>query len=132
MKLKEIREAYYGYSGSASSVSRQAAFAGIAVIWVFKHQENGAFAIPSELAFPLLMFMSSLAADLFHYIAGSIIWGKLNRDKEKKYGPDFEGDIHVTSKTNWATTFFFVVKLALVSFGYIFLIKFGIGEIDIK
>ena len=132
MKLEKIRDSYYQYSASASAISRQAAFAGIAIVWVFKHQDGSSFAIPADLVFPLLMFMSSLASDLLHYISGAIIWGTLNRVKEKELGHDFKGDILVTSKVNWVTTVFFATKLFLVVLGYLSLVIFGIGELGIK
>ena len=39
MKLSDYRETYYEFSGKASDVTRQLAFAGIAIVWIFKIEE---------------------------------------------------------------------------------------------
>ena len=46
MKLEDIRDAYSGKSATASEVSRQVSFSGIALIWVFKTQHDNALVLP--------------------------------------------------------------------------------------
>jgi len=38
MNLQDYRDDFYTYSGKASDISRQLAFAGIAIIWIFKKE----------------------------------------------------------------------------------------------
>ncbi|MCP4140862.1 MAG: hypothetical protein GY755_11325 [Chloroflexi bacterium] len=132
MQLKDVRDAYYGYSGKASDGARQASFAGIAIIWIFKSQEGVQFAIPDELALPLVFFISSLAADLLHYILGSVIWGTYNQILEKRHGVNFEGKLEAPTAINLPTLFFFSAKLILVFIGYILLFKFGFNELGMS
>jgi hypothetical protein len=39
MKLQDYRNDFYLFSGKASDISRQLAFAAIAIIWIFKRTE---------------------------------------------------------------------------------------------
>ena len=69
MKIHEIRDAYYEASGTVSDISRQLAFAGIAVIWVLKVGDgSGGIPFSSELVIPLYCFVSALGLDLLQYV----------------------------------------------------------------
>ncbi len=129
MQLKDVRDAYYGYSGKASDTARQASFAGIAIIWIFKSQEGARFAIPEDLVLPLMLFIASLAADLLHYILGSVIWGTYNKIKEKHLGVNHEGNFEAPSALNWPTLFFFSAKLLLAFMGFVVLFTYGYYEL---
>jgi len=86
MKLSIYRQQYYDASGMASTVSRQAAFAGIALIWIFKAQDAAqpaTIVLPNELIMPSLAFIISLAFDLLQYVLGAAVWGSYCRFKEK-------------------------------------------------
>ena len=52
MKLQGYRADFYTYSGKASDLSRQLAFAGIALIWLFKKDDAGRLSIPPDLVMP--------------------------------------------------------------------------------
>ncbi len=129
MKFKEIRESYYSNSRNASTVSRQASFAGIALIWVFKTQDESGLMLPNELLWPLLFFILSLTFDLLHYISGSAIWGILNRIKELKHGVDYKEDIDVSKYVNWPGILFFWGKLVSVLFAYYYVFQYVITNI---
>lgn len=132
MNLKEVRDAYYGYSGKASDVARQVSFAGIAIIWIFKSQEGTRFAIPDDLIAPLVLFIAALTSDLLHYIFSSAIWGIYNKVLEKRHGVNFEGEIEAPSKINWPGLFFFSLKLILVFIGFVLLFKYGYNDLGIN
>ena len=89
MNLEDIRDAYSSKSATASKVSRQASFAGIALIWVFKTQHDNTLVLPNELLWPTLFLTLSLAFDLLQYISSSAIWGVFNRMKERELGPNY-------------------------------------------
>ena len=75
MKLKDCRETFYEFSGKLSDNTRKLAFAGIAIVWIFKQGENGSYTIPDALKTAMLMFVVSLSLDLLHYIWQTFIWG---------------------------------------------------------
>ena len=51
--ISEYREeAYYSATDTASSIARQLGFAGIAIIWIFKHGDAGVLTVPKELLWP--------------------------------------------------------------------------------
>lgn len=85
MKLQGYRDDFYAFSGKASDISRQLAFAGIAIIWIFKKDQAGAITIPRELVFPGLFIVLALSFDLLQYCVASVIWRIFYRSKEKDY-----------------------------------------------
>jgi hypothetical protein len=85
MKLQGYRDDFYTFSGKASDISRQLAFAGIAIIWIFKKDQPGAITIPRELVFPGLFIVLALSFDLLQYCVASVIWRIFYRSKEKAY-----------------------------------------------
>ncbi len=123
MKLEEARNAYYGHSGSASSVARQASFAGIAIIWIFKQENTGAFSLPESLLYPTFFLLLSLSFDLLQYIYSSAAWGIFHRSMEKKHGVEYVGEVYAPKEINWPTIVFFWGKLAFLSLGYFLLLS---------
>jgi hypothetical protein len=88
MKLEDTRKAYQEYSKAASDVTRELAFAGIAVIWIFRitNAASGVPGIPATLHLPLVLFVVALGLDLLHYATGTVIWGTFGRFKERQEG----------------------------------------------
>jgi hypothetical protein len=125
VKLSKFREAYYYYSGTASNNARQLAFAGIAVIWIFKTGDDSKPTLPSELIFPLGLLVLTLASDLFQYLSGTVVWGATARLKEKSYsGTEGDPDLPASRYMNYPTNFFFYCKLSFVILAYYYLLKF--------
>lgn len=129
MKLKDIRGSYATKSTSASTVSRQASFAGIALIWVFKTQHGSTLVLPNDLLLPTFFLTLSLAFDLLQYVISSAIWGIFNRIKEIEHGPNYEGDIGVSKYLNWPAIFFFWGKLLFVLIGYYYIFNYVLTTI---
>ena len=76
MKLKDARDYYAFASGKTSDLVRQLAFAGIAVIWIFKSDSpGGVIKLPGELLWPLGLIVIGLVADFLQYVAATICWG---------------------------------------------------------
>jgi hypothetical protein len=88
MLLKGYRETFYTYSGKASDVCRQLAFAAIAIIWIFKTDAGGKLNVPSGLLFPGTLIVLSLALDLTQYCLGTLIWYFFYRHHEKLRTPE--------------------------------------------
>jgi hypothetical protein len=82
MKLKQYKDTFYEFSGKASDISRQLAFAGIAVIWIFRLSAAPP-KIPDELLFPLFLLVIALLFDIAQYGIATIIWGVFQWKKEK-------------------------------------------------
>jgi hypothetical protein len=77
MDLKTLESQCDFFTGKTSDISRQLAFAGIAVIWVFRIGESASVTIAPAYALPLLGFVLALAFDLIQYVYGSIAWNWL-------------------------------------------------------
>lgn len=133
MKLEKCREAYSDYSGRASDVARQLAFAAIGVAWLFKGEGR---AIPAEeAAVRWMLFRAlgwsavSLALDLLQYAYAAAAWGlfcwfrekaQMKRDGVLKDDEECE----VPSPINWPTFVFFWVKLVTLAIAYSYLARF--------
>ena len=128
MKLSEYKEDFYTFSEKASDVSRTAAFAGIALIWVFKIDSKPVPKLPTEMLIPTGLFALGLALDLLHYIMATTIWGLFHRHHEKKLAnPTDDPEL---SHSPWLTRPLFVLfglKLVSVMAGYGFVGDYIIG-----
>ena len=132
MKLIDARDAYYRHSTAASGVARQASFAGIALIWIFKSQYSDGLVLPNDLLMPILFFVASLSFDLLQYISATAIWGVFHRFNEWKLGADFEGDLGAHPVLNWPAVIFFWGKMVAVVIGYISLASYILAVIQFK
>ena len=118
MKLSDYKDSYYYYSGTASSVSRQAAFAGIALLWIFNSKTGNTFTLPANLLWPALFLVLSIACDLLQYVVASATWGIFHRIKEVAHGAGNDPEIQASKYLNWPINFFFWAKLCFVILGY--------------
>ncbi|MBK9479124.1 MAG: hypothetical protein IPN99_09865, partial [Bacteroidetes bacterium] len=84
MKLEEYKNDSYEFSKQTSVLVRQFAFAGIAIIWIFKYDKPTEHLIPIELFKPLLYFVSTLVFDLLQYLIPTIIFTIFFRYHEKE------------------------------------------------
>jgi len=84
LRVEDCRQFYYNHSGKASDVQRQLAFAGIAIIWVFRVSNVGEQKIPTELIYSATLFITAIAFDLLQYLSAAIMWGTYARRKELK------------------------------------------------
>jgi hypothetical protein len=125
MKLSDYRETYYYFSGKASDVARNLAFAGIAVVWIFKTTNGSVPKIPSNLILPTGLLVLTLAFDLFQYIVATTIWGFFQWNEERKL-QDINDDPELSSQPcyKWPQNFFFILKLISVSLAYVYLLLF--------
>ncbi len=110
MKIQEYRDAFYLFSGKVSDITRQLAFAGIAVIWLFKKDANGIPKIDEALVFPGLLIVISLSCDLLQYSVGAAIWRYVYRYKEKA-GVSEDVDVEHSPLLEYPIYFFFVIKV---------------------
>lgn len=117
MKLKDYRNDYYVFSGKASDVARQLAFAGIALIWVFKVDKAGVMALPGGLLVPVGAFVVALSLDLLQYLFATLIWGSFSRYQEMRKKKD-DDELLAPAILNWPALVCFWLKLLAVVVGY--------------
>lgn len=123
MKLEDVREAYYFHTGKLSDIVRQLAFAGIALVWVFKTDVQGRPTVPPLLIKAALFLVAGLTLDLLHYVAGSVIWGIYHRKKERE-GKKEDDDVSAPGEINWPLIFFFWSKTVVMVVAYVYILRF--------
>jgi hypothetical protein len=123
MKLKEYKEVYQEFSGKLSDNVRKLAFAGIAIVWIFKQEKEGTFILPYLLKLAMLMFVIALSFDLLQYVYQTLTWGIFYRHFEKKL-PSEESELMASKYLNWPAIFFFWSKVIALAVGYVLILKF--------
>lgn len=120
MKLSDYKRDYYEFSGKASDAARTAAFAGIALIWVFKVDVESGPRLPSKLMLPAALFALALAFDLLQYAVATCIWGLFHRWHESKLpDPNDDPDMSHPSFLEWPILCLFILKMICVVLGYV-------------
>jgi hypothetical protein len=102
---------------------RQLAFAGIAVIWIFKVPTENSAKVPGALVLPGLLLIGALAFDLLHYAVGTAIYGIANRGAHGR-GIEEGQTMPTNSLWNLPTLVFFWGKILLVAAGYVLILAY--------
>ncbi len=140
MKLSDLKKRGDEYTGKASDITRQLIFAGIAIIWLFKSEDNGYTTLDSFLILPLITLSLSIIFDLLHYVTGGIIWKKLYLSEEHKVIKKLKNEpntnldpenIKFTRKMNEPIYFFYRGKIALLLMSYVLILFYLIKNIYI-
>ena len=119
MKLSSYQDRYYKFTEIASEVNRKAAFAGIAVIWVFKTSIDGVDTPPEELLIPLALFSLGLTLDLLQYVVASAIWAAFFRYHDaRRSTADEDPDLSHSPALSLPIYLFFVLKFFFVISAY--------------
>lgn len=124
MELKEYKKDYQYFSGKLSDNSRKLAFAGIAIVWIFKQEENGTYVIPDILKAAMLLFVFSLSFDLLQYIYQTITWGLFHRCNEKKFDGREDVDVLAPCWLNWPAIVLLWLKIMALAAGYYCMLRF--------
>lgn len=132
VKLTQARQAYYDSSKNLSDINRALGFAGIALVWLFKQQEQTKASIPPGLHLPAIFIVASLGLDFLQYVWSTAAWGRLARLKEKqlrkqrKLGIEVstEEDINAPAWINRPTLAFFWSKFTCMVVAYIAIMRF--------
>jgi hypothetical protein len=125
LSLKEGYDRSGEASSKSSEINRQLAFAGIAIIWVFKTDSVGRQIVPDELFLPGLLLVISLSFDLLHYVIQSEMWYRITRRKEKVGITEFT----VPEWTNYPGDILYWLKIAATIIAYILLIRFLLARV---
>lgn len=122
MKLSDYRGTYYEFSGKASDCARNLAFAGIALVWIFKTSDSPTPKIPNEFILPTVFLVLTLAFDLLQYIVATAVWGFFQWNEERKLQDiNVDPELGAPRYLKWPQNTFFVFKLCSVFLAYVFL-----------
>jgi hypothetical protein len=124
--VEHYRQTFYEFSGRASDISRQLAFAAIAVIWLFKKETP--LSIPHDLIVPGIFVVAALAADLLQYTVGAGIWYAYYRQLERK------GISETADHSLWLERpiqVLFWIKIAFVILAYFLILRFLISALSL-
>lgn len=132
VKLTQARQAYYDFSKSLSDINRALGFAGIALVWLFKQQDQTKASIPPALHLPTILIVASLGLDFLQYVWSTAAWGGFARLKEKqlrkqrKLGIEVraEEDIDAPVWINRPTLAFFWAKFVCTVVAYVAIMRF--------
>lgn len=122
MKLKDCRESYYYNSGKASDISRQLAFAGLALVWAFRVGSADAAIVPRDMRWAAILLVIGLALDFLQYIVATMVWGVYHRLKEKRATSENQDFLAPRAINYPANTCFFLKQIAVFA-AYVFLLS---------
>jgi hypothetical protein len=124
MKLKEVQEDYYFFTGKVSDLTRQLALAGIAVIWIFRNPDLQTNLIPDKLINPLVLLGLALGFDLLQYVYQSIAWSLFYGYHRRIKHKNDEDEIEENSKLNIVSWTFFGLKVGCTIIAYFLIGKY--------
>jgi len=131
MRLDDCKKAYYEFSGRLSDNCRRLAFAGIAIVWIFRQGETPSYCLDSTLAWVSVFLVLSLSFDLFQYIYQTILWGWYHRYKEKRMEGKDESFL-VPRWFNWTPVLFMFSKTVCVIIAYIMIFSFLCCQVQVQ
>jgi hypothetical protein len=123
MTLDDVWSDVRELTGKLSDVARQAAYAGLAVIWIFKTGEPATYHLEHSLIWAGVLLALALVLDLAQYAVNAALRWFNARHEERVRGVDYEGkDITLPKSINRIPYALFVLKVALVAAGYVVLL----------
>jgi hypothetical protein len=131
--IDDYKKDYEFFTGKASEISRSLAFAGIAIIWIFKNtNETKSIILPDELTLPLTLLVLALTFDLLQYIIGGLIWFcyyKFKENQIEKGKISSDSDIKAPAILPNIIHGFYWLKLFTIIIAYVFLFSFLYREL---
>ncbi len=123
MTLDDLWSDVRQLTGKLSDVARQAAYAGLAAIWIFKTGDAANYHLDRSLGWAGVLFVLALALDLAQYAGNIVLRWRHARDEETVRGVDYMGDdITLPKRLNRIPYALFALKVALVAAGYVVLL----------
>jgi hypothetical protein len=126
--LKDVHDAKNHATGKAGEVARNAAFAGIAVIWLITGEGHGA--ITGALLFALVFLSAALVVDFAQYVYCSFIWSKFYRETYAIYGTDDEL-VDIPENLTAKAYGFFWLKIIIFALGFFCLLVGAFSRIKV-
>jgi hypothetical protein len=117
----DVRE----FTGKLSDVTRQAAYAGLALIWIFKTGDAARYHLDRTLVWAGILLALALAFDVAQYAFSVVRRWRNARYEETVRGVDYEGkDITLPTNVNHIPYALFALKVACVVIGYVILLYY--------
>jgi hypothetical protein len=129
MKLSQYKTESYEFTKQTSDLVRQFAFAGIAIVWIFRGEKTTDHLIPEELIDPIFYLVVTLVFDFFQYLTPSIIWTSFFLFYEKKNAGNV--DVDITASWLWSVPgiICFVCKVITLVISYYYILNFLIARV---
>jgi hypothetical protein len=123
MTLDDLWSDVRELTGKLSDVTRQAAYAGLAVIWIFKTGDATTYQLDRSLIWAGVLLALALALDLSQYACNVTLRWFHARHEEQVRGVDYKGkDVTLPKRLNRIPYALFALKVALVAAGYVVLL----------
>jgi len=126
MKLNQVWELSKEGTAKVSELIRQIAYAGIAIIWIFRTTNN---TILDSLVLPAILLILALLLDLIQYISNHVKFRRLAIKTKEALGKqgipdDKQGDFHMEIPPNFHlfSHVLFWYKIILVFASYIIIL----------
>jgi len=118
MKRIDILKKASEFRHKLGDINRQLAFAGIAIIWIFKIKDENDYSLPEELLIAVKYIVISLGLDLLHYIwlAGLYVFYHWFQEKIKKKPAD--SDIKFSYIIPRISDLFLLAKVGFTILGF--------------
>lgn len=125
MPLRNAEGAKDAYSSVASTIVRQLALGGIALVWFIKigKPEAGGIKWHSDLMLPMALFALALLLDLLQYVWGTVAWDRIFSSAEAE-GKGLDDLISPPEWVNKVTYWLFMGKVVAVIAAYFILLGY--------
>jgi len=112
-------------TGKLSDVARQAAYAGLALVWILKTGDATTYHLDRSLILAAALLVLALAFDLAQYGFNVVLHWRNARSEENARGVEYKGrDITLPKGLHRIPYALFALKVALVAGGYVVLLGY--------
>jgi hypothetical protein len=130
MTLDDLWSDVREYTGKLSDVARQAAYAGLAVIWIFKTGDAGKYHLGPSLVWAGALFVTALGCDMAQYAVAIVLRWRHARHIETIKGVDYSGkELGLPARINRWPYALFGMKVVVVAIGYAMLLCYLWGAV---
>lgn len=140
MNLAQAYANYRDLSSKASNSLRQLAFAGIAIVWIFRRGEGAEIRLHPLLTLALVLLSLGLLLDLAQFLTLTLRWWRFGHASERRLHKEYHGDrrrmneeaFAAPADINKPAEVLFVAKCSAVLSGYgvlvFFLVQNWVGD----
>jgi hypothetical protein len=124
MNLKDLQDYIHGQKDKANDVSRQLAFAGMALVWVLKQEKQNFADLPPLLIWALGFLALTLLFDLSQYTYLTFYWKRFHSKKEDELKRDKTIDFPLPVRPSKISYWLLGLKIGSVLVGYAFILRY--------
>ncbi|MGE0566616.1 MAG: hypothetical protein AB7O73_01595 [Bacteroidia bacterium] len=132
--LEEYKQDAYELAKKTSEISRQLAFAGIAIIWIYRNPDPNPILLQGGLLLPLFLWILCLSIDLVHHFFGALAWYIFFQIKQHQFNAGAlkkTDDVGGPFWVDYFATALFIIKVTLNIWAYIELGKFFLPKLGL-